>query len=126
VITLKAILCPVDISEISRGALGYAIALAAEYSARLRVLEVVSHPSLPPALAPPAVAGLRETTQVEEIVAVGKPSREILRAAGEMGADLIVLGVHGRGPLERAMLGSTTHQVIRHAACPVLTVRVRT
>jgi nucleotide-binding universal stress UspA family protein len=65
------------------------------------------------------------TIPAEEVVAVGKPSREILRAAAEIGADLIVMGVHGRGALERAMLGSTTHQVIRHATCPVLTVRLR-
>jgi nucleotide-binding universal stress UspA family protein len=71
-------------------------------------------------------AETRRGSQVEEIVAVGKPSREILRVAAEVGADLIVMGEHGRGALERAMLGSTAHDVVRHAVCPVLTLRVRT
>jgi nucleotide-binding universal stress UspA family protein len=38
-------------------------------------------------------------------------------------ADLIVVGVHGRSALGMAVFGSTANQVIRHAACPVLTVR---
>jgi nucleotide-binding universal stress UspA family protein len=38
-------------------------------------------------------------------------------------ADLIVMGVHGRGALDLVVFGSTTHQVIREARCPVLIVR---
>ena len=76
-ITLEAILCPVDVSEVSRGALGYAIALATQYSARLRVLEVVSHPSLPAAIAPSAVAGLTvemRKTLAEELEKLVQPA----------------------------------------------------
>jgi nucleotide-binding universal stress UspA family protein len=53
----------------------------------------------------------------------GKSHREILRIAQERGVDLIVLGVQGRGVLDRMFFGSTTHYIIRHASCPVLTVR---
>jgi len=35
----------------------------------------------------------------------------------------IVLGVHGRNPLDMALFGSTTNQVVRRATCPVLTLR---
>ncbi len=59
----------------------------------------------------------------ESIVVTGKPYREILRIAQERGVDLIVLGVQGRGVLDRMFFGSTTHYIIRHASCPVLTVR---
>ena len=62
--------------------------------------------------------------QTEPIVVTGKPYRELLRIAGEHGADLIVLGVQGRGVLDRMLFGSTATHVIRQAACPVLTVRV--
>jgi nucleotide-binding universal stress UspA family protein len=59
----------------------------------------------------------------ESIVVRGKPYREILQIARERGADLIVLGVQGRGTLNRMLFGSTANHVIRQAACPVLTIR---
>ncbi len=43
--------------------------------------------------------------------------------AEEIGADVIVVGSHGRGAIERLLLGSVSEQVVRHAPCPVLVVR---
>jgi nucleotide-binding universal stress UspA family protein len=60
---------------------------------------------------------------VEERVSVGRASEEILKVATEQRADLIVMGTQGSGPLGRMLFGSTAHQVVRHATCPVLTVR---
>jgi nucleotide-binding universal stress UspA family protein len=57
------------------------------------------------------------------ILATGKPYREILRVAREQDAHLIVMGVHGRGTVDRLFFGSTTNQVVRAATCPVLTLR---
>jgi nucleotide-binding universal stress UspA family protein len=59
----------------------------------------------------------------ECLVVSGKAYREILRVAGSKGSSLIVMGIHGRGPLERLFFGSTTLHVVRQARCPVLTVR---
>jgi nucleotide-binding universal stress UspA family protein len=56
-------------------------------------------------------------------VAHGKPYVQLLRVAAETGADLLVLGVHGRNSIDRALFGSTTDQVVRRATCAVLTVR---
>jgi nucleotide-binding universal stress UspA family protein len=53
----------------------------------------------------------------------GKAYREILDVATEGPADLIVIGVHGRNPLDLMLFGSTTNQVVRRATCPVLTLR---
>lgn len=53
----------------------------------------------------------------------GVPFREIVAAATDERADLIVLGTHGRGGINRALLGSVADRVIRLAPCPVLTVR---
>lgn len=53
----------------------------------------------------------------------GMPYQEIVMAAGECDADLIVMGTHGRGGVERALLGSVADRVIRLAPCPVLSVR---
>jgi nucleotide-binding universal stress UspA family protein len=52
----------------------------------------------------------------------GKPYVQILQAAADERADLIVLGVRGRNPLDLTLFGSTTNQVVRHAEGPVLTV----
>jgi nucleotide-binding universal stress UspA family protein len=57
------------------------------------------------------------------LVTRGKAYAEILRVAAERQADLIVLGVHGRGPVDRLVFGSTTQHIVRRATCPVLTVR---
>ena len=43
--------------------------------------------------------------------------------AAELGADLIVLGTHGRKGAQHLLLGSIAERVVRSAACPVLTVR---
>jgi nucleotide-binding universal stress UspA family protein len=56
------------------------------------------------------------------IVARGKASAAIIKVARARSADLIVMGVSGRGALDVALLGSTTHHVIRHGEWPVLTV----
>ena len=63
--------------------------------------------------------------QVDTVVLAGKPSREICATARTRNVELIALGVTGRGAIDLAVLGSTTHQVVRHAPCAVLTVPVR-
>lgn len=50
---------------------------------------------------------------------------EIVRAAREASADYIVIGTHGRGGLDRMMLGSVADRVVRMSPCPVVTVRPR-
>lgn len=54
---------------------------------------------------------------------VGVPFEEIVKAAEEEGADMIVMGTHGRSGLNRLLLGSVAERVVRLALCPVLTVR---
>ena len=54
---------------------------------------------------------------------IGKPDAEIVGLAEELGAGLIVLGSRGLGRLRRALMGSFSDSVVRHAHCPVLVVR---
>ena len=53
----------------------------------------------------------------------GVAADEIVQLAREQQADLIVMATHGRGFVAHALLGSTAERVVRHAPCPVLTVR---
>ena len=59
----------------------------------------------------------------EYVVRTGDPGAEIVAAAIQAGADLIVLGSHGRTGLRRALLGSVARTVLMHASCSVLIVR---
>ena len=61
-----------------------------------------------------------------EFLTVGKPADEIVRAAKEWPADVIVIGSHGRTGIPRVVLGSVAESVVRHAACPILVVREKT
>ena len=56
-------------------------------------------------------------------VPAGSPGAEIVKAAGDWQADVIVIGSHGRGGVSRLVLGSVAEAVTRHAPCPVLIVR---
>jgi nucleotide-binding universal stress UspA family protein len=56
-------------------------------------------------------------------VAIGRPATVILRAAQTEGADLIVMGSRGRGPIRAMVLGSVSAEVATHAGCPVLVAR---
>jgi nucleotide-binding universal stress UspA family protein len=53
----------------------------------------------------------------------GRPDREIVHLADEIGAGLIVMGSRGHGGVRRALMGSVSDSVVRHAHCPVLIVR---
>jgi nucleotide-binding universal stress UspA family protein len=141
----NAVLCAVDFSPASLRALRYAESLAAEGGKRLilvHVLDWIDDRPLPSGLGTEIVAAQRrqESTVLEdlrsavsadvqawctceELTAIGRPYEQILRVAEEQHADLIVIGVHGRHAIERALFGSTTTQIVRRASCPVLTVR---
>lgn len=61
--------------------------------------------------------------EVTEEALMGTPNRVIVDKAAEWGADVIVVGSHGRGFWGRVMLGSVSDTVLHHAPCSVLVVR---
>jgi len=75
------------------------------------------------------VAGFRERLSLPastlQFVQSGSPPGEIVKAATEWAADLIVIGSHGRAGLRRALVGSVAEGVMRHAPCPVLVTRAK-
>jgi nucleotide-binding universal stress UspA family protein len=53
----------------------------------------------------------------------GDPDKEILRTAESLGVGLIVVGSRGLGAVSRALMGSVSDSVVKHAHCPVLVIR---
>lgn len=140
------ILCAIDFSPASLRALDYAASLAAAGGPGIDVLNVVEifagHGALPEDAVPDPTnfrinvtrmarqrladaipAAVRARCPIREVITTGKAFTEILRVAAEQGSELLVLGVHGRTATDHLIFGSTTQQVVRQAACPVLTVR---
>lgn len=141
---LKRMLVPVDFSDCSKKALQYAVPLARQFGAEIVLVHVVQ-PYVPvPEMtevdweliaAQMRRGGERELGRLREsilddirvrtVVRMGRPDLEIVKAADDLGADLILLSTHGRTGLGRVFLGSVAEHVIRFAHCPVLTVRER-
>ena len=135
-----SLLCPVDFSEPSRAALRYAAAIADHFGALLTVVtvddplltEVAATTGRVPPLAQESQEELRKFVDeslpdpssgpktIALRVAVGKPAPEILRAAQEVGAELIIIGSHGHRGVRKMFFGSTTERVLRETTTPVL------
>jgi universal stress protein A len=67
--------------------------------------------------------GRRDHIATSFLIWEGDPAESIVEAAKSEGADIIVVGSHGRAALGRALIGSVSDQVVRHAPCPVMVVR---
>jgi nucleotide-binding universal stress UspA family protein len=143
---LQTILVPVDGSRFAEAALPHAKRLARSADSTIR-LALVHHimPAWNPGMAfPDGGASMeRETRQreerylanlaaavaaesgrpVETALLDGSPGEALVQYAGEVGADLVVMATHGRGPASRFWLGSTTDYVLRNAGVPLLAIR---
>lgn len=143
--SISAILVPIDFSFHSKNALKYAVPLAERFGASLHLVFVVE-PTVYPAdlgfgqvVLPGIEEELREKGAEEleglierEIgsrvkascaVRTGSPHQEILAEAEERKVDLIVVATHGHSGVEHILFGSTADRIVRHATCPVLTIR---
>lgn len=145
-VLFKRILCAVDFSDSSMNALKYALSLAQEADGSLTIVHVLgaefvgqvgigeehvnlaalqrqqeeeARKLLDKAVPDSAAAYCKADTMLLR----GKPWREILRVASDRQAELIVMGVQGRGAADLMFFGSTTQHVVREATCPVLTLR---
>jgi nucleotide-binding universal stress UspA family protein len=143
---LRTILVGTDFSLCAARALRFAISLAASQGAKIHLLHVLVEPiqAFDVAGALPyldvttqkeweeatrrrlaravAAAEKRGVAATSEIV-WGRPSDALVETAMKVKASLLVLGTHGRGALEKLLIGSTAERVLRLSPIPVLTVR---
>jgi nucleotide-binding universal stress UspA family protein len=140
--TFKHVLAATDFSETSGRALEMAVGIARDAGAELSVVHVCEIPpytdfAAPLDLVTPAsdlaqtkldelLSSIRDVCpRVKGFVRLGAPWEEILSVATERGADLVVVGTHGRRGLAHALMGSVAERVVRLSTIPVLTVRSR-
>lgn len=142
--TFSKILVTTDFSPGANTALDAALSLAKRLQASVHVLHVVEDPVVAAAWSEAYafdVLKLREdlvadagrrlasiatadpSVHLTTEVAVGRPAETIVRTAADRGADLIVVGTHGRSGVTRMLMGSIAERVVRHAECPVLVAR---
>lgn len=135
---IRTILHPTDFSASSEAALVHACALAKDYGGEVVLLHVweplivmggEQYPQVPPNDVEETMARLdvlpvpEPSVKVSRKVVVGEPAEEIVREAKQRPCDMIVMGTHGHSGVTRVLLGSVAEGVLRHATCPVLTVR---
>jgi nucleotide-binding universal stress UspA family protein len=140
----RNIMVPTDGSTCADGAVEHALDIASASGATVHAINVVDTELFVTAPGQMAPSGYIDTLEekgkesVEEIAtrgdaanvtvskatAEGRPSEGILDYATENEIDLVVMGTHGRGGLDRFLLGSTTERVIRQSSFPVLAVPV--
>ncbi len=140
---IKTILFPVDFTEASSKVAGYVRLLAERFGAKVCALFVVEdlmryagfyvpHTSLEKLekeLFEGAQRRMNEFVEehlsgleVEPLVVSGEVASKICEIAKDKGADLIVMGTHGRKGLEKALFGSVAEKVVKTAPCPVRTI----
>jgi universal stress protein A len=135
----RKILFPTDFSPASQEALHWATSLARDSGATMIIIHVeeppmaygggemylgvedISRDELRKSLV--QVVPPDQAVRFEHKLLVGDPATAIVEAAHQEGADLIVLGTHGRTGLTRLLMGSVAEAVVRNAGCPVLTVK---
>jgi universal stress protein A len=142
-IQLTSVLVAFDFGDTSKKALSYGRNLARVFGGRLHVLyvaDVISTsaaqfypegPGDPEAKATELALGQLRTLLASEglsdahpAVRVSRaPAQDIVEYAGEIHADIIVVGTHGRSGVTRLLMGSVAEHVVRSAPCPVLVVR---
>lgn len=140
---LQRILVPIDFSDCAKKALQYPIPLAKQYEASLTLIYVVptqyavgefgglDYASLEievrtngeKELAKLALEEVRDEVPTDTLVRAGPPAFEIIEAARELPADVIIISTHGYTGLKHVMLASVVEHVVRRAPCPVLVVR---
>lgn len=140
----ERILVPTDGSDATARAVHEAVALAAAHDATIHALYVLNTASFASIPTESSVEGVSEMLEregetaldevetvardrgvpVERVTLDGSPAREIVRYAEREDCDLIVMGTHGRGGIDRLLLGSVAERVVRSSSVPVLTVRV--
>ena len=142
------VVLPIDFSKQSQAALPWARRMAAVINAEIHCVYTVEPPhiysalDMVPAVPLPTIDELTENAAIQlkafagehlggldpapvTTILTGNPADQVVSYAREVNAEMIIMTTHGYSGLEHVVLGSTTESVLRHADCPVLSIRSR-
>jgi universal stress protein A len=139
------IVFPTDFSPRSKSAISWVQQMAEQLKAEVHCVYVVEEPQIYATLdmGPVPIPSIEELTNSARTrldaylrdnisalgmsatgkVLVGRPADEIVSYAGSQNAKMVIMTTHGYSGVKHLLLGSTTEAVLRHAACPVLSIR---
>jgi nucleotide-binding universal stress UspA family protein len=142
----NTVLFATDFSESSDHAFEYALMLAKQFDSRLTLIHVINEPVDLRGFYVPHISFDKLEEEIEQgawkvmekfcrdhlgdyekhdcHVVPGIPYDEIIKKAEEIGADLIVMGTHGRTGFDHVLFGSTAEKVVRKSPVPVMTIRI--
>lgn len=147
---MKTILIPIDFSEQSKNALNFAAQIAKKSNLKIQALNIIEGPhnhtfntmgdglanesedyfflkqlldktkeNMNALINSDAYAGVNIIGSVE----VGNPYRGISKAIADHSADMVIMGSKGVSGIDEVLIGSNTEKVVRHAKCPVITIK---
>ena len=141
-VRIQKFIVPTDFTVFSDHALDYAVVVAKRFHANILIMhviepftysvtdmmQVVDHYVPLKTIAQPMLENLQNRiskggVKSSTVVTKGTPYLEIIKKARKDGADLIVMGTHGRTGAKHILMGSVAERVVRMASCPVLTLK---
>ncbi len=142
---IKKILVATDFSECSDEAFRYALSLARKLQARILLIHVINEPVDLRGFYVPHLSfekleeeilegarkmmdkfcrrHIQDFEDYETAIVAGIPYDVIISKSQDAGADMVVMGTHGRKGLDHMLFGSTAEKVVRRSSIPVLTIR---
>jgi len=142
-VAFKTILVPIDFSGCSEKALHFAVRFARQFGSKLILLHVApsyADPYFVTEFGPLQADVVRASEErlealtkntvprevsAQPLVRLGRPATAIVDAARDLSVDLIIISTHGHTGLKHVVFGSTAENVVRHAPCPVMTIRAK-
>jgi len=130
---IKTIMVPTDGSEFASRAEDMAIHIAKKLGAKVTAVYIIDERLLYPfdvleeegesILRNVSKKGKKEGLEVKEVLLVGNPAHDMARIAKNEGADIIVIGTHGKTGLEKLLMGSVAENTLKTSKIPVLLVK---
>lgn len=129
----KTIMVPTDGSKNARKAEDVAISIARNFQAKLMVVHIIDEKLIYPfevleedgekILKRATIKGKDQGVDVQQVLIVGNPTHDMAKITEKTGADLLVIGTHGKSGLQKLLMGSVAENTIKTVKIPVLLVK---
>ncbi|OPY28725.1 MAG: Universal stress protein [Methanobacterium sp. PtaU1.Bin242] len=129
----KTIMVPTDGSKNAQKAEDVAISIARNFQAILMVVHIIDEKLIYPfevleedgkkILERVTLKGKDQGVDIQQVLIVGNPTHDMAKIVEKTGADLVVIGTHGKSGLQKLLMGSVAENTIKTVKIPVLLVK---